>query len=194
MAKRRQAAKVEKIDAAVADAAKPWAGTRAVKAVSLLSEVGDQPQMRTLCAAVIAAGLAGGDRRLAKAGARMLAAHTLATFAKNFIKRRIDRTRPRSKDRKGGDHRIAPGRSEAKEETSFPSGHAAGAAAVARAFVRDYPEHAAAAYAAAGAVALAQIPRSAHYPTDIGAGIALGAAAETLIDAAFKLLDPTPDP
>jgi undecaprenyl-diphosphatase len=191
MARKRKAARLEKVDVAVADAARPWAGTKAVKTLALLSEVGDQPQMRILCGAVIAAGLAGGDRRLARAGVRMLAAHTLATFAKNFIKRRIDRTRPRSKDRKGGDHRIAPGGSHAKEETSFPSGHAAGAAAVARAFVRDYPEHAAAAYAAAGAVSLVQIPRCAHYPTDIGAGLALGAAAEALVSAAFDRLDPT---
>ena len=187
---RKGKAKVEAADAAVADAVKPYAGSAAVKAVSLLSEVGDQPQMRILCGAVIAAGLAGGDRRLTRAGFRMLAAHTIATAAKNFIKRRIDRTRPRSKDRPGRDHRIAPGRSEAKEETSFPSGHSAGAAAVARAFVRDYPEHKAPAYAAAAAIALAQIPRSAHYPTDIAAGLALGAASEALVDSAFRLATP----
>jgi membrane-associated phospholipid phosphatase len=187
---RKGKARVEAADAAVADAVKPYAGSAAVKAVSLLSEVGDQPQMRILCGAVIAAGLAGGDRRLTRAGLRMLAAHTIATAAKNFIKRRIDRTRPRSKDRPGRDHRIAPGRSEAKEETSFPSGHSAGAAAVARAFVRDYPEHKAPAYAAAAAIALAQIPRSAHYPTDIAAGLALGAASEALVEAAFRLATP----
>ena len=116
----------------------------------------------------------------------MLAAHTLATFAKDFVKRRIDRTRPRSKGGKGKDHQCRPGTAaHAKEETSFPSGHSAGAAAVARAFARDYPEHAAPAYAAGGAIALAQIPRCAHYPSDVGAGLAIGVAAEALIEAAF---------
>jgi undecaprenyl-diphosphatase len=118
----------------------------------------------------------------------MLAAHTLATVAKNFVKHRVDRARPRSKHLEGKDHKLAPGRSTAKEETSFPSGHSAGAAAVARAFVRDYPEHAPAAYAAAGAISLAQIPRCAHYPTDVGAGLAIGVAAEALVSAAFDLL------
>lgn len=187
---RRKVSKLEKADLAVVDAARPWSKTPPMKIVSFLSEVGDQPQMRILCGAVIAAGLAGGDKRLTKAGFRMLAAHTLATFAKNVIKHRIDRTRPRSKHKPGKDHRLSPGESRAKEETSFPSGHSAGAAAVARAFVRDYPEHAGAAYAAAGAVALAQIPRCAHYPTDVGAGLAIGAAAEALVDTLFGLLDP----
>ena len=179
---------LEKADLAAVDAAKPLSGTPPMKAVSFLSEAGDQPQMRILCGAVIAAGIAGGDRRLTKAGLRMLAAHSLATFAKNFIKHRIDRTRPRSKHRPGKDHRLSPGESTAKEETSFPSGHSAGAAAVARAFVRDYPEHAGAAYAAAGAVSLAQIPRCAHYPSDVGAGLAIGVAAEALVDAAWELI------
>ena len=180
--------RLEKADLAAVDAAKPLSDTPPMKIVSLLSEVGDQPEMRTLCAAVIAAGIAGGDRRLTKAGLRMLAAHSLATFAKNAIKHRIDRTRPRSKHKPGKDHRIAPGESRAKEETSFPSGHSAGAAAVARAFVRDYPEHKGAAYAAAGAVSLAQIPRCAHYPSDVGAGVAIGVAAEAIVEVAWKLV------
>ena len=188
----KKVSKLEKADLAVADAARPWAGTGPMKIVSFLSEVGDQPQMRLLCGAVIAAGLVRGDKRLAGTGLRMLAAHSLATFAKNLIKHRIDRTRPRSKHKPGKDHHLSPGDSHAKEETSFPSGHSAGAAAVARAFVRDYPEHQAPAYAAAGAVALAQIPRCAHYPTDVGAGLAIGAAAEALVDAALGLLNPLP--
>jgi membrane-associated phospholipid phosphatase len=179
---------VEKADLAAVEAARPWSKSRAMKLVSFLSEVGDQPPMRFLCASVIAAGLVRGDRRLAGAGLRMLAAHSLATFAKDAIKHRIDRTRPRSKHRPGKDHRLSPGKSTAKEETSFPSGHSAGAAAAARAFVRDYPEHAAPTYAAAGAVALAQIPRCAHYPSDVGAGLAIGVAAEALVDAVFNLV------
>lgn len=186
-------------DAAVAEAVEPWRGTSAVKAIAWLSELGDQPQMRILCGAVIAAGLAGGNKRLTRAGLRMIAAHTLATEAKNVVKRRVDRSRPRSREGADG-HRPKPGRNLAKEETSFPSGHSAGAAAVARAYAREFPENKAAAYAGAGAIALAQIPRCAHYPTDVGVGLALGLAAEALLDPvleplfeAFQLSGDDPD-
>ena len=152
-----------------------------------LADLGDQPQLRALCAATIAAGVLARDRRFVRAGVRMLAAHSLATWAKDFAKHRIDRSRPRSSGDAAADHRPAPGRSEAKEETSFPSGHAAGAAAVARAFARELPEFAAPAYAAGAVLAVAQIPRCAHYPTDVGAGLAIGVAAEALLDGGLRL-------
>jgi membrane-associated phospholipid phosphatase len=168
-------------DAAAVAAVKPWVESRAVRALEPIADLGDQPPMRILCGSAIAAGVVLRDKRLFRAGLRMLAAHTLATLAKDVVKKRIDRTRPRSKDSPGKDHRPAPGRREAKEETSFPSGHSAGAAAVARAFARDYPERAVPAYGGAAVLALAQIPRCAHYPTDVGAGIAIGIAAEALV-------------
>jgi membrane-associated phospholipid phosphatase len=176
-------------DEAAAEAALPYQGSPAMEALGRFAALGDQPPLRTLCAAVIAAGVAGGNRRLARAGVRMLVAHTLATLAKDFLKVRVDRTRPRSKGEKGKDHVPKPGRDTSKEETSFPSGHSAGAAAVAAAFARDYPEYAAAAHAAGGALALAQIPRCAHYPTDVGAGIAIGLAAERLVDIGIALVE-----
>ena len=173
-------------DAAVAEAVEPYAKSAGVRAVGWLSEVGDQPQMRILCGAVIAAGLAGRSKRLTRAGLRMIAAHTLATEAKNMVKRRVDRSRPRSRDGENG-HKPRPGKNRDKEETSFPSGHSAGASAVAAAYARDFPEHRAAAAAGAGAIALAQIPRCAHYPTDVGIGLALGLLSEALLD---PVLDP----
>jgi undecaprenyl-diphosphatase len=179
------AARLGKVDMQAAEAMEPYA---AMPWLEPLSDLGDQPQLRTISVALITAGLAGGRRsswgpRLVRAGARMLIAHQLATMAKNFVKYRVDRTRPRSRRRPGKDHRIAPGTARAKEETSFPSGHAAGAAAVARAFAREFPEHRVAAGAAGGALALVQVPRCAHYPTDIAAGIAIGLAAEAAVAA-----------
>jgi undecaprenyl-diphosphatase len=188
------ARKLQRADAAVADAVVPYGDSAAVRALEPLADLGDQPPLRALCGAVIATGLFGGDRRLTRTGLRMLAAHSLATFAKDFVKHRVDRTRPRSKNKPGKDHRVAQGRSKAKEETSFPSGHSAGAAAVARAFAREYPEHSLPAYAAGGTLALAQIPRCAHYPTDVGAGVALGLAAEAVVDIGFRLFDGRRDP
>ncbi|HEV2079208.1 MAG TPA: phosphatase PAP2 family protein [Allosphingosinicella sp.] len=173
-------------DEAVAEAVEPYSDASPVEAVGWLSEIGDQPQMRILCGAVIAAGLVGGSKRLTRAGLRMIAAHTLATEAKDVIKKRVDRKRPRSRDGKDG-HKPRAGKSTSKEVTSFPSGHSAGAAAVASAYAREFPEHRAAAVAGAGAIALAQIPRCAHYPTDVGVGLALGLVADALLD---PVLDP----
>jgi membrane-associated phospholipid phosphatase len=175
------------LDAATHDAVLPWRRTPGVKALSWYSELGDQPQMYALSGGLLAIGLVRRDPRAVRAGARMLAAHWLATAAKNFVKRRVDRTRPRSaKDRK--DHEPTPGHSTAKEETSFPSGHSAGAMAVARAFTREYPDLLVPALAGAGLIAAAQIPRCAHYPTDVGAGLAIGLVAESAVDAAWRAL------
>jgi hypothetical protein len=40
-----------------------------------------------------------------------------------------------------------------------------------------------AAYGGAGLIALAQVPRCSHYPSDVGAGIAIGLASDNMIDA-----------
>jgi hypothetical protein len=90
------AAALQAADAAVAEATLPIRRNKAVRLIGTLSELGDQPQVRTLSAGLIGAGLLVGDPRLARAGARMLAAHELATAVKNFVKHRVDRTRPRS--------------------------------------------------------------------------------------------------
>ena len=180
------------LDAKARDAAAPLRKMPVVRALSWLSEIGDQPQMRTISAGLLFVGIARRDRRMASAGARMFLAHELATATKNFVKKRVDRSRPRSAaDRE--ELKPSPGRSEEKEDTSFPSGHSAGAAAVARALTREYPEHSAPALAAAGGVALAQIPRCAHYPTDVGAGIAVGLAAEAVVNAAWRAITPEPE-
>lgn len=192
-AKAKDTAKtVLRADAKTVDAMSPHQETLPVRILERFAGLGDQPELRTLCGAVILGGIVSGNGRLARTGLRMLAAHTLATWTKDFIKHRVDRTRPRSKGKAGKDHRPSAGRSTAKEETSFPSGHSAGAAAVARAFARDYPQHAAPALAAGSALALAQIPRCAHYPTDVGAGLAIGIAAEAVIDMGVRIFDRDP--
>ena len=157
----------------------PYQHSPAVKIIGWMSDVGDQPQMRILTGAVMVAGIARGDLRMIRAGVRMLIAHELATTAKGFVKKRIDRTRPRSAS-SSADQVPQAGHSHAKEETSFPSGHSTGAMAVARAFAREYPSAQTWATGLAGLVAVAQIPRCAHYPSDVVAGAALGAAIEAL--------------
>ena len=173
-------------DTAAARLARRYEDSAAVAVLEHVADLGDQPPMRILCGAVIGIGLLAGNRRLARAGVAMLAAHTLATVVKDQVKERVDRTRPRSAAKPGKDSKPRAGGDTSKEETSFPSGHSAGAAAVARAFARAYPEHAGKAYAAAGFLALSQIPRCAHYPTDVGAGLAIGVAAEAATEAVLK--------
>lgn len=175
---------VEDADAATTLAVRPYRETPPIRALSFFSKLGDQPPLRTLCGAAIAAGLAAGNGRLAQAGARALISHTLATAAKNFIKNRVDRSRPRSNG--PAEPEIKPGRSTAKEETSFPSGHSAGAAAVASAFARDFPEYRTAAYSTAGLIALAQVPRCSHYPSDVGVGILIGIVSDAAVDRALR--------
>ena len=187
-AKRKAVAAADALGDADAAAATAMAPFSEALWLERLADLGDQPQLRTLCVALIAAGAAAGREsrygpRLLRAGVRMLIAHELATIAKDFVKRRIDRTRPRALGRAGKHHRPEPGGKRAKEETSFPSGHAAGAAAAARAFAREFPGLGAAAAAAGGTLAFVQVPRCAHYPTDIGAGLAIGLAAEAALAA-----------
>jgi membrane-associated phospholipid phosphatase len=159
----------------------PYADTLIVKALHPVSKLGDQPALRTLSVALIAAGILARNHRLARAGSRMIIAHEAATFAKDMVKTEVDRTRPRSAERTA-DIKPKKGKGTGKEETSFPSGHSAGAIAAARAFSREYPAYAPAALGAAAVIALLQIPRSAHYPTDVAAGLALGLVAEKATD------------
>ena len=148
-----------------------------VKALSFVGKMGDQPQLRLLSAGCVAAGLLMSDRRLLRAGTRMLLAHEVATLAKNMVKDSVDRTRPRNAESMAA-RRPKPGNSSDKEETSFPSGHTAGSLAVARAFGREFPEHRGKALAAAGILAAAQVPKCAHYVSDVGAGAAVGLLSE----------------
>ena len=164
---------------------KPYAETSAVAALHPLSKLGDQPQLRSVAAGLIVAGILARNHRLARAGSRMIIAHEAATFAKDMIKTEVDRTRPRSADRKE-EKKPKKGKHTSKELTSFPSGHSAGAIAAARAFAREFPEYGAAAVGGAAAIALLQIPRCAHYPTDVAAGLAIGIAAEAATEALWR--------
>src|SRR5687767_2454068 len=81
-----------KLTAAEAKAVKAVAPSRKrpTKVVETIGKLGDQPELRTLSGVVIAAGLLSANRRLVRAGVRMLLAHEIATLAKDLIKDRID--------------------------------------------------------------------------------------------------------
>lgn len=156
--------------------------TPLVKATGWLAELGDQPQMIATSAATLAIGLFLKRRDVVRGGARMLASHLLATAAKTAIKRSVDRTRPDTA-MEDGDHRFETGDSGDHAQTSFPSGHTAGAVAVARAAVRDIPGTAIPAGLAATAIAVAQPVNGKHYWSDLVAGAAIGWAAELAVSA-----------
>lgn len=178
---------VLRADKEVDDLVSPYRETPLVRAVGWLSQAGDQLQLRTLSGATIAAGLLLGNSRLTRAGTRMFLAHELATLAKGVVKGNVDRTRPRNATSMR-QRKIRRGHSSATKESSFPSGHTAGALAVARAFSREFPEHRAVAVTAASAIALAQAPRCAHYVSDIAGGAVIGLAAEEVSDEIWDAL------
>ncbi len=151
-----------------------------VRAAGALSDVADQPPMVAINLTTIAAGLLAQDRRLTRTGVRMLAAHGLATLVKAAIKHRIDRARPNEfSDR--DDHRPTPGDRDEGPQNSFPSGHTAGAIAVAQAVAREYPGAAVPVLGAAAAIAAIQVPRGTHFPIDVAVGAVIGWAAEAIV-------------
>ena len=178
---------LEKADLAAADALAVDENGMAGRLVAKFAELGDQPPLIALGAGVFAFGFASGDRRLARTGLRMLAAHAVATALKGFIKDEVDRTRP-GVALDDTDYKLQPGGSKAGNLRSMPSGHSAGLAAVARAAGREYPELAVPLTVAAATVAAAQLPSGNHFVSDVAAGIGLGLASEAVVAA---LMGPT---
>jgi membrane-associated phospholipid phosphatase len=169
-------------DSRVRKAMLPHRHSSPAKAAARLSAVGDQAPMRMLCAGTMLLGVVRRDPRMVAAGARMLLAHETATWVKTSVKDRVIRLRPRD----GKNPRPRLGHDTRKKQSSFPSGHSAGAMAVAEAAAGAYPAHASAARVAAAAVALGRIPGCAHYPTDIAAGLAIGAGSGGLVNALWR--------
>jgi membrane-associated phospholipid phosphatase len=176
---------LERLDIAAVESLKPMVGGNVSRAVDAIGKVADEPPLLALSAALLVAGRLGGSRRLERAGERMLLAHLCAIAGKDFAKNRVDRSRPREM-MKTGDYQMGPGESDESAMSSFPSGHTAGAVAVARAYTREFPEHAGLAYLAAGLLGALQIPRLAHFPTDILAGAAVGLAAEAAVHGVWE--------
>ncbi|MFN2473021.1 MAG: phosphatase PAP2 family protein, partial [Sphingomicrobium sp.] len=74
------------------------------------------------------------------------------------------------------------GRHDSSPYNSFPSGHTAGAVAVARAIGRDYPGIRVPALALAAGIAAVQVPRGKHYVSDVLAGAFIGLAADVAVE------------
>ncbi len=176
---------ITRADLRIVKAADAIADARIVQAIGKASELTDQPPMIAASLATLIAGLAVRRPKLARTGLRMLASHALATGFKTLVKDRIDRPRP-SKVEEDGEHQVEQGESKDGDDRSLPSGHSAGATAVARAIVREYPRAAPTAYTASALAMLVQVARKAHFPSDILVGFAMGLAAEAVVSLVMK--------
>lgn len=161
----------------------------AVKLAGAASEAADQPPLIMLGIGTIVVGAVLRRPAVLRNGIRILASEVIATAIKSGIKRSIDRTRP-TKAIESGEHRFTPGNSEQHEQTSFPSGHTAGAVAVAGAIAQDAPAAIAPAYAVAASVAAIQMPRGKHYILDTVAGAAIGFVAQKATSAIIRTAEP----
>ena len=181
-------ASIEAADIAVANATALVEETPAGRLVGKFGGLGDQPPMQALCSAVIVLGTWRGDWRLAGVGVRMLAAHTMATCIKTLVKNQVDRTRP-SLLVENGEYEARPGDSHEHDRTSFPSGHTAGVTAVATVFARSCPQHRRKALGAATFVALVQVPRRAHFVSDVAAGAVIGLIGAAVVEGVWHWLE-----
>lgn len=177
---------IEELDAVVADKLLPIAGETAVKALGSVSDLSDQEPLYAAAAAVLATAVLMRDGRSWRAGTRLLAAHLFATALRGVVKGTVDRTRPAAAARLG-EYVLREGQRNESDFSSFPSGHTAGAMAVAMAVGRDYPAARLPALGLAAAAGIAQVVRSKHYVSDVAAGAAIGLAAEALIDLLIRL-------
>ena len=180
----KRAGPIERTDAALGAAAARYERALPVRVVGKIAQLADQPPLIVGGIAVIAAGAALRRPRLLRTGMRMLASEVVATGAKALIKRQVARTRP-GKMRKDGRYvsaRDDHGDRDVSAWNSFPSGHTAGAVAVARAVTREYPAAAPLAGLAVAIVALVLPFTGAHFPGDVAAGGAIGLASEAAVD------------
>lgn len=186
---KRKLKKAAKAERELVHAAAAHRGHPAAKTAGLLAEVADQPELIAASVGTLVVGLATRRGDLIRGGARMLTAHLVATAAKAVVKHSFDRTRP-ARAMKDGRHRFEPGDSGDHELNSFPSGHTAGAVAVARAVSRDIDGAAPPLALATGAIAATQPVTGAHYLSDVVAGAVIGWASEAVVSLIFDRVEP----
>lgn len=177
----------ERVDVEIIEKMRPLLQKPLMQKVGKAGDLGDEPPLLILSAALLVAGTLARKPPLQRAGIRMALAHLVAIGFKEWGKNHVDRTRPDEQLKRGSYH-MAMGHSRDADLRSFPSGHTAGALAVARAFSRDYPRYTKPVLAAAAVIGALQVPRRAHYPGDVIAGALAGIVAEKLASFAIDRL------
>lgn len=169
----------ERVDVEIIEKLRPLLQKPAVRRLGKLGELGDEPPLLLISATLLVGGTLARKPPLQRAAIRMALAHLIAIGFKEWGKNNVDRSRP-DEQLKEGRYHMAKGHSRDADLRSFPSGHTAGALAVARAFSRDYPRYTKPVLAAAAVIGALQVPRRAHYPGDVVAGGVAGAVAERI--------------
>lgn len=182
-----EASPIERADIAAAETLAAERKHPLVQAAGKLSEIGDQPPLFALGGFLTVAGLAAGSRRVMVAGLEVLAAEGLATAIKHVVKKNVRRSRPHVLLDEG-EYRAEAATPPRKQEESFPSGHTAGAVAVAGVLSAIFPRAAVPLWLTAAGVALIQAPRGAHYPSDIAAGAVIGGLSAWAVHSGSRAL------
>lgn len=180
-------ATAERVDVAVAETLGAGRHYPAVRTAGALSEIADQVPSVVACGLLLAWGLASRRPRVAEAGGQMLASVLAAAALKSAVKAMVSRTRPHAV-LDGDAYAFEVDGRDGPDDHSFPSGHTAGGVAAARALTRVCPAAAWPAGGAALAVALVQLPRAKHYPSDLAAGAAVGLVADGVVAFAADAL------
>ncbi|SEK51660.1 PAP2 superfamily protein [Sphingomonas palmae] len=165
-----------------------WQDGKLVRALTPLCKLADETPLMVLSGATLTAGLVLRRPGTTRLGVRMFAAHLVANAAKTVLKGSVDRLRPNAVDH---EPEIKPGSgTDNKAANAFPSGHTAGAVAVAQAVAHEFPRVAAPARAVAVVASATQVPRGAHYLTDMLSGAAVGWASERIAGYVLARLEP----
>ena len=133
------------------------------KPMNLLTDAGEAPVGIAICAGV---GLFGGEKARQSAKLALFADGTSAIFTIG-IKSLVNRQRPEGPT--------------TRTNSSFPSGHATGAFALATVFSNQYPKLAIPCYTFATGIALSRVYLGRHYPSDVLAAAAIGFATAKLV-------------
>jgi undecaprenyl-diphosphatase len=181
---------LEKADLAVARPLIKAAWFGPIRALGSASDLTDQEPLYAATATFALTGAAMRDLRAFRAGIEMLAAHLLATALRGIVKQLVDRTRPIAAAERG-QYESGKGRRYESDFNSFPSGHTAGAVAVALAARRSFPGAGPTVLALAGAASAAQVVRSKHFVSDVVAGAAIGLAAAAFTGALVRRAERT---
>jgi undecaprenyl-diphosphatase len=157
-------------DRAVLLAFRRWHGPWRTRLALALTRAGDGGGWTAMALALVSTGTREGMRL----GLRLGLAALLATFASQALKRGLTRARPT--------RAIEGFRALARDPDafSFPSGHTAAAFAVTVALAGAPHGLGPAALVLAGGIGLSRVYLGAHYPLDVAAGAALGAAVGLL--------------
>jgi undecaprenyl-diphosphatase len=146
--------------------------TRADHLLGLLSKAANQSRLWWVVAAVLAA-RKGPTRRGALRGVAAIAG---ASAAANLIGKPLFPRRRPAEDEVPERRRLR----RRPTSSSFPSGHAASAAAFVTAVAMESPRAGLALVPLAGAVAYSRVHTGVHWPSDVGAGITIGVGAAAL--------------